>query len=50
MTIPPVNYFDEPELQECRSRLRSRIGVAKAKFPMMTGQSEMAFLREPPQG
>jgi len=50
MTIPSVNYFDERELQECRYGLRSRIGVAEAKFRMMTGQSEMAFLREPPQG
>jgi hypothetical protein len=31
-------------------RLSSRIGAAEGEFRTMTGQSEMAFLREPPQG
>jgi len=46
MAIPSVNYFDE----RWRYRLRRRIGAAEADFRMMIGQSEMAFLREPPQG
>jgi len=46
MAIPSVNYFDE----RWRYRLRRRIGAAEADFRMMTGKSEMAFLREPPQG
>jgi hypothetical protein len=48
MTISSVSYFDEHELQEWEYGLRGRIGAAEAEFRMMIGQSEMAFLREPP--